>query len=80
MNNDPMPQDLLAEVERLRALTTVTEDMVERAAQSVWSALDPWAQAEWCNEWTAQPEHIRNAYRSRARAALDAALNTQEEA
>ena len=71
--------DLLAEVERLRALITVDNAMVERAAQQLWAEMDTWASAAWCNDWARQPEHTRNAYRSHVRAALDAALDTGEE-
>ena len=63
-----------------RALPTVTEDMVEWAAQQLWAEMDTWASAAWCNEWARQPEHTRNAYRSHVRAALDAALNPGERA
>ena len=61
-----------------RALTSVDDAMVERAAQQLWAEMDTWASAAWCNEWARQPEHTRNAYRSHARAALDAALNPRE--
>ena len=59
--------DLLAEVERLRALTTVDEDMVERAARSM--------SAHW-HDWHTNESLGRQ--RALAIAALEAALNPQE--
>lgn len=61
--------DLLAEVERLRALTTVDEDMVERAARSM--------SAHW-HDW--HTNEALGRQRALARAALDAALGTGEDA
>ena len=66
---------LLAEVKRLRALTTVTDDMVERAARAM---CDIEAQADQAM-WDKLDEDERDVWRIDARAALDAALNTGEE-
>lgn len=80
MNNRPAKAELRA-VSNLTPLDeddAVTEDMVDRAAQQLWAEMDTWASAAWCNEWARQPEHTRNAYRSHARAVLDAALGAGE--
>lgn len=67
--------DLLAEVERLRALTTVDDDMVERAARAM---CDIEAQADQAM-WDKLDEDERDVWRIDARAALDAALGTGEQ-
>lgn len=63
--------DLLAEVERLRALTTVDDDMVERAVE---------AHRETFNAWHVKRnlEDAENRRVAAMRAALDAALGTGE--
>ena len=58
---------LLAEVDRLRALTTVDDDMVERAARSM--------SAHW-HDW--HTNEALGRQRALAIAALEAALNPQE--
>lgn len=67
--------DLLAEVKRLRALTTVDEDMVERAARALFLA-------RWYtnteDKWARFPEVVRESWRMDARDVLDAALNPGE--
>lgn len=62
---------LLAEVERLRALTTVNEDMVERGVR---------AHRETFNAWHVKRnlEDAENRRVAAMRAALDAALGTGE--
>lgn len=65
---------LLAEVERLRALTTVDDDMVKRAALAVYEEGEEPGARSWDNE----SEVIRGAYRQLAIAALEAALDTGE--
>lgn len=64
---------LLAEVERLRALTTVDDDMVERAVE---------AHRETFNAWPVKrsPEDSYHRRVAAMRAALNAALGTKEEA
>lgn len=78
--------DLLAEVERLRELTTVDEDMVERAALASWSTaigevgqgvLDgagPGVRVTWDE---VHPD-TKESWRREARAVLEAALGTGE--
>ena len=66
--------DLLTEVERLRALTTVDDDMVERAARVLNEEDETPGTLSWDNE----SEMNRRSYRRMARAALDAALGTGE--
>lgn len=65
---------LLAEVERLRALTTVDEDMVERGARAMQEEVVEPVAFSWDNE----SERTRRIYRRRTRAALNAALGTGE--
>lgn len=62
---------LIAEVERLRALTTVDDDMVERAVE---------AHRETFNAWHVKRnlEDAENRRVAAMRAALDAALGTGE--
>ena len=62
----------LDEIERLRALTTITDNMVERAAAALWENYPgelPW---EWALANDADQVRF---FRSDARAALEAALN-----
>lgn len=58
---------LLAEVQRLRVLTTVTEDMVERAARAMSSIIS-------CGSgpWESLSEVTRDIWLQTSRAALDA--------
>ena len=63
--------DLLAEVKRLRALTTVDDDMVERAARVLNEEDETPGTLSWDNE----SEMVRRNYRRMAIAALKAALN-----
>lgn len=67
--------DLLAEVERLRALTTVDDAMVERAARELYLRESDWSSEA---KWDRIPEFARESWRKTARAALDAALGTGE--
>lgn len=67
--------DLLAEVERLRALTTVDDAMVERAARALYLRESDWSSEA---KWDRLPEFARESWRKTARAALDAALGTGE--
>lgn len=72
---------LIAEVERLRALTTVDEDMVERAARAFYEQLAPGVDVSLRPNWgklAAASPVIADVYRNRIRAALDAALNPRE--
>ena len=64
--------DLLAEVARLRALTTVDDAMVERAVE---------AHRETFNAWPVKrsPEDAETRRAAAIRAALDAALGTEKE-
>lgn len=85
--NEPMTQEqrnviveLLAEVKRLRALTTVTEDMVERAKRAFGAAT-----AQVSSIPLGMSEHmfidsVGLQHQHAIRAALDAALGTGEEA
>ena len=63
--------DLLAEVERLRTLTTVDKDMVERGARALNEEDETPGTLSWGNE----SEMARRNYRRMAIAALEAALN-----
>lgn len=67
--------DLLAEVARLRALTTVDDAMVERAARALYLRESDWSSEA---KWDRLPEFARESWRKTARAALDAALGTGE--
>ena len=75
---------LLAEVQRLRALTTVDDDMVERATQALWStavgevgqgALDG-ARPGTRVTWDEVHPDTKESWRRDARAALNAVLGT----
>lgn len=61
---------MLAEVERLRALTTMDEVMVERVARMLNEEDETPGTLSWDNE----SEMNRRSYRRMARAALDAAI------
>lgn len=67
--------DLLAEVVRLRALTTVTDEMIERGALAFYEDDAPEGFS-----WDNESEMVRDVYRHITRAVLDAALGTGEEA
>lgn len=67
---------LLAEVERLRALTTVDDDMVERAALVLGNRRHRGIHRGWDGATSAE----RDGWRDEARAALNAAFDTGEEA
>lgn len=69
---------LLAEVERLRALTTVDDDMVGRAARAFYEYPTPGVDVSLTPGWdrlTATSPDIATAYHNRIRAALEAAHN-----
>lgn len=73
--------DLLAEVERLRALTTVDDDMVERAARAYFEDPIPSVDASLRPKWdplVAAYPGVADNYRRHMRAALDVALGTGE--
>ena len=75
--------DLLAEVERLRALTTVDDDMVERAARAYFEDPIPSVDASLRPKWdplVAAYPGVADNYRRHMRAALDVALGTGEDA
>ena len=70
---------LLAEVERLRSITTITDEMVERGAEAFYHGRggEPGFGPQWdaiCADW---PE-IATVYRRGVRAALEAALGGGE--
>lgn len=67
--------DLLAEVERLRALATVTRDGVERGARAFYERLAPgvYLSRNWDKLAAASPD-IADAYRAGIRAALEAVI------
>ena len=80
--NEPMTPEqrnviveLLAEVERLRALTTVTDDMVERAIREQWGS-------RWWDEMLDSEDDydvaLVQTYRDEMRDILNAALGTKE--
>ena len=72
--------DLLAEVERLRALTTITDDMVERAEEALVYTMGQESDgADWISEWQGWTV-VDGTYDmpSAVRAALEAALNPKE--
>lgn len=73
--------DLLAEVKRLRALTTVDDDMVERAARAYFEDPIPSVDASLRPKWdrlVAACPGVADSYRRHMRAALDVALGTGE--
>lgn len=73
--------DLLAEVKRLRALTTVDDDMVERAARAYFEDPIPSVDASLRPKWdrlVAAYPGVADNYRRHMRAALDVALGTGE--
>lgn len=73
--------DLLAEVERLRAQRTVTEDMMERAARTFYEypmmKLDASLRTNWDRLTTISPD-VADNHRTHAAAALTAALTPDE--
>ena len=73
--------DLLAEVKRLRALTTVDKDMVERGARAFYEYPTPGLDASLRTDWdrlaAASPD-VADNYRAHVRAVLGAALGTGE--
>ena len=73
--------DLLAEVKRLRALTTVDDAMVERAARAYFEDPIPSVDASLRPKWdrlVAAYPGVADNYRRHMRAALDVALGTGE--
>lgn len=75
--------DLLAEVGRLRALTTVDEDMVERGSRAFYEyptpGIDVSLRTDWDRLTKASPD-VADNYRAHTRAVLNAALDTGEDA
>lgn len=72
--------DALDEIERLRALTTITDDMVARAEEAlVYTMGQESYGADWISEWEGWTV-VDGTYDmpSAVRAALDAALGTGE--
>lgn len=73
---------LLAEVHRLRALTTVTDDMVERAAEAWYVAQNPgmedWALSAWADMGGSEPSEERSVATLAARAALTTVLGSEQ--
>ena len=73
--------DLLAEVERLRALTTVTDAMVERGSRAFYEyptpGIDVSLRTDWDRLTKASPD-VADNYRAHTRALLGAALDTGE--
>ena len=72
---------LLDEVERLRALTTVDDDMVERAARAFYEDPTPGVDASLRTDWdrlTKASPDVADNYRAHIRAVLHAALGTGE--
>ena len=67
--------DLLAEVERLRALLTVDDAMVERAARVLYLREIAWSSKA---EWDHLPDPVKKMWHLKAGAVLDAALGTGE--
>lgn len=67
--------DLLAEVKRLRALTTVDDAMVERAARALYLREISWSSEA---KWDRLPDPVKRMWRLKAEAVLDAALGTGE--
>lgn len=73
--------DALDEIERLRALTTITDDMVERAAETLATAMHATCETGWMSgrlsDYTIDGHYDML---TATRAALVAALNPKEEA
>ena len=67
--------DLLAEVKRLRALTTVDDAMVERAARALYLREISWSSEA---KWDRLPDPVKRMWRLKAEAVLDAAHGTGE--
>lgn len=78
---DPRREHRIAEVERLRAQRTVTEDMVERAARTFYEypmmRLDASLRTNWDRLTTISPD-VADNHRAHAAAALAAALTPDE--
>lgn len=73
---------MLDEIERLRALTTITDDMVRAAAREFWlSNVEDrvWGEAAWDDMGGSEPSDERALVEIAAKRALDAALNPGEE-
>lgn len=73
--------DALDEIERLRALTTITKDRVRAAAREFWlsGAKDrAWAEAVWDDMGGGEPCEERALVEIAAERALEAALNPKE--
>ena len=68
--------DLLAEVKRLRALTTVDEAMVERAARVLYLREIAWSSKA---EWDHLPDPVKKMWHLKAGAVLDAVHDTGED-
>lgn len=58
-----------------RALLTVDEDMVERAARALYLQEIAWSSKA---EWDRLPDPVKKMWHLKARAVLDAALNPRE--
>lgn len=72
---------LLAEVERLRALTTVDDAMVERGSRAFYEYPTPGVDASLRTDWdglTKASPDVADNYRAHVRAVLDAAPGTGE--
>lgn len=68
--------DLLAEVKRLRALTTVDDAMVERAARVLYLREIAWSSKA---EWDHLPDPVKKMWHLKAGAVLDAVHDTGED-
>lgn len=68
--------DLLAEVERLRALLTVDDAMVERAARVLYLREIAWSSKA---EWDHLPDPVKKMWHLKAGAVLDAVHDTGED-
>lgn len=72
---------LLDEIERLRALTTITDDMVRAAAREIWLSGTKdraWAEAAWDDMGGSEPCEERALVEIAAERVLEAALNPKE--
>lgn len=71
--------DALDEIERLRALTIITDNMVEKACKADYEYDNGYRiQRSW-DDVPKRTELLATYYRLRMRATLEAALNTKEE-
>lgn len=68
--------DLLAEVKRLRALLTVDDAMVERAARVLYLREIAWSSKA---EWDHLPDPVKKMWHLKAGAVLDAVHDTGED-